>query len=117
MKPRLVLFLVVIGFALAGCQSQPGQASSGKPVEASTTGNGTTGGKEQETAPPVVPEDLKSEAYHWYGLSNLNPTKIEIDMSGQPQSKGDQTIKLVSAKDGKVRFDIERPGPLGTENI
>lgn len=116
--------LILAGAALAvlsGCQSSPtasvGGSSTGNgtpkgPVVASATGD--TAPAAQTPAPPV-PDDLKSDAYHWYGLANDKPMNLEVTVSGGASYVGTQTIHGKSVADGKAVFEVERTGELETQ--
>jgi len=70
-------------------------------------------------APASVPDELKSDAYHYYGLANENPMKVKI--SGPREASGTQQFHLKSVEGGKATFEMERTGALadqfGTETV
>jgi len=80
---------------------------------------GAPEGSDPKQAPTAtladVPEALKNDAYHYYGLGNPNPMSMEIVISDQPKDKftGTQTIAIKEVKDGKPIFSIDRTGQLG----
>jgi hypothetical protein len=106
---------------VAGCQNQTAVSNAGKEGSQGTAGASEPQklplpGEPQKQVPPV-PDDLKTEAYHWYGLDNLKSMKIIVEITGKPPQSGEQTVKLTDVKDGKAIYEIERPGELGTETI
>jgi hypothetical protein len=121
MKSKVLVLLLLSLLLVAGCQNQPVSDGNGKPIATSGTA-GTDAGNTQtdsgkDKLPAAVPDELKTEAYHWYGLGNFKPMKIVIEISGQPSKSGEQVVRLTDVKDGKATFEIDRPGDLGTETI
>ncbi|HVT13372.1 MAG TPA: hypothetical protein VHE55_13985 [Fimbriimonadaceae bacterium] len=96
MKSKHYIAIGISLLVLVGCQSASVPPGSG-----------------QSQPPPVVPDSLKNDAYHWYGLANDKPMKIKMTSSAGKSFTGTQTFKLVSVADGKAIFEIDRDGDLG----
>jgi len=139
-KLRVLPFLSVL--ALAGCHSAatPDPTPSTAVGQKGTTGTergpenaaavpSTTTGTTPEATPATpspsapsgpaptegqVPDTLKTDGYHYYGLGYSKPMNLEISISDQPNStvSGTQTISLKEIKDGVPTYKIERTGPL-----
>lgn len=111
MKPKLLIALGAFILVLAGCQggtTTTGSGQSGQPAKDPST----------QAAPPpaptpVVPESLKNDAYHWYGLANEKPMNVVMLVDGKEMATGTQTVHLTSVADGKAVFDVTRDGTLG----
>ncbi len=124
----VVFTLALLGL---GCQSPVSSTGSGQSVTSAAQASGTTAGKPSDpaqsgsptaaqTPTPPLPEDLKTSAYHWYGLSNDQTVSIKLTNGGQSFT-GKQTVHLKSVKGGVATFEIERTGDiadkLGTDTI
>lgn len=105
--------------ATTGTDPKGGATTAGTPDSASMPSTApTTGDPSAKPAPMAtladVPEALKNDAYHYYGLGNPKPMSMEISISDQPKDKytGAQTITIKEIKDGKPIFSIDRTGQL-----
>jgi len=113
-----ILLAVLAALALGGCQAGQTTTGSGQSpaplVSASSPSNSTPKPDESQESqtPPAVPDDLKTDAYHWYGLSNSQPINFEIS-SGNHTYTGSETVHLQSVSNGKAIYEIERTGGLG----
>ncbi len=111
MKTKLSIAIGISLLVLTGCQSGTtvtGSGQSGPPA--------TTPAADQKPAPPpVVPDSLKNDAYHWYGLASDKPMNIKMTSSLGQVVTGTQTFKLVSVADGKAIYEIDRGGDLGNQ--
>src|SRR5579871_3371062 len=113
MKRVHTLALLAAGVLICGCQSSisgaagasggaAGNQSSNQPTGGDPTksddGKSTKGNETVQTnsaaSTAALPETMKSDAFHWFGLANSSPMKIEIDMTGQAPKIGTQTTKL-----------------------
>lgn len=111
MKSKLLIALGVAILGVAGCQG--GTTTSGV-GQSTTPPPDASAQKAPPQAPvPVVPENLKNDAYHWYGLANEKPMKVEMLVDGKEMATGTQTVHLTSVADGKAVFDVTRDGTLG----
>lgn len=118
MKRYFCLTSIICAMLLAGCQGGGSPASGanspspgGKPKvtgvgDAGTTGSGTP-------AVTVVPEELKTEAYHWLGLGNEKPIRYLFTDQTGATSTGEQSFKLDSVADGKAIYKLTRTEGLG----
>lgn len=105
------LFLIVAGL-LVGCG--PKTAGSATSTEPGASPTKTPASVSTKPAPPQeLPEELKSEAYHWFGLSNPNPVNMEVSLAGGITYTGTQAIALKTVGDGRAEFEITRSGTLG----
>lgn len=108
----LLLLLVWV----AGCSSTGSNTDGSSSTSTSNAGKGPT----PKTAADI-PESLKTDAYHYYGLSNSNPVKMQLTVPGAkgPQP-GEQTIAFKELKDDAAVFLTTRSGSLeglGTEEV
>lgn len=138
MKPTLYSALLAALLALAGCQggdkvggtsdtvastNSTGAANGTNTAAASsttggaTTGTATTGGGTPAVKPPEpqIAADLKTDAYHWYGLGNTAPMKVEVKVNGGTSYTGTQTVHFQAMKNGRAIFEIARDGELGSQ--
>ncbi len=109
------LWILAIVVALAGCQAAKKDAAT----EAAKRQANQTGAQvdvaQQAPPPPPVPDDLKKDAYEYYGLGNDKPIRMSLVFSNSTQKlEGEQTIKPIEAKDGQPRFRVERTGGLAS---
>ena len=113
MKLTHVLFLA-LALALVGCDPKPATSNGGDP--APTSVDNTKPPTDAEGTEPnlaKLPDELKNEAYEYYGLSNPKPMDMEVLQStNSTVLTGSQTNVLKSVKDGVAIFDIERTGGL-----
>jgi hypothetical protein len=112
MKPKLS-FVALVAVTLLGCSSAPvTQSGTGSPTSSSKQG-GTPASLE-------VPEELRNEAYSWYGLNSDKPMNVQVK-TGPRTLTGVQTVRLKEVKPGKAIFEIVRDGDLlslfGTETL
>jgi hypothetical protein len=121
MKSHLYLPAFLLALLLTGCQSpQPaaggsGAASSSTSTKPDSTQSPSTTASETQKPPPPVPDELKNDAFHWYGLSLEKPMEIEVALQGGVTYTGYQTVRLKSVENGKAIYDIERTGDLGSQ--
>ncbi|MFZ4508438.1 MAG: hypothetical protein ACOYON_12160 [Fimbriimonas sp.] len=124
-KLNLPSFIVVLGalMVLAGCSgSAPvvdkkpdtpvdvDKSSTEKTTEAKST-------EPTEEPPKVVdlPNDLKHDAFDYYGIGLSEPIDMEVTSNTQTAVvTGSQTTTLKEIKDGKAVFLVERTGGLST---
>src|SRR5580765_8381416 len=108
MKLKLAL-LALFAIALVGCNGKATESGTGSTLDATKPAETSTGGGSTQTpaATPQLPEEMKSEAYHWFGLGNDKPMKIEVK-TGPKTLTGTQTIHLSTVKAGAANFDIDR---------
>lgn len=105
---RFVLLAFVSAVVLLGCDPPPQEKSEG------TTGTSTTTTKAAPT-PSIaeIPESLKNDAFHYYGLGKKEPTNLVITVPGAPEPlTGTQSAEFVGMEGGKARFKIVRTGKL-----
>lgn len=102
------LALLFVGL-LAGCN---GKAAENNATNA-TSGTGSVSSETNKPeAAPVLPEDLKTDAYDYYGLANTEETKFTITQAGKTDT-GTTRYKFVSAGEGKAKFELQNGGALG----
>ncbi|GEM_PF-5070355 len=66
--------------------------------------------------PSGFPNDLKNDAYAYYGLGNDKPMRLEIlDGTGMGSSVGTRTIRLDKIEDGKAVYVLTQTGALSSE--
>lgn len=108
------LWILAIFVALVGCQPKNEKAPDAATKQAVESGAQT---KVEEQAPPPapVPDDLKKDAFEYYGLGHAKPIRMSLVFSNSQQKlEGDQVIRQVNGKDGAPRFRVERTGGLAS---
>ncbi len=121
MKSRLHLLFPLALLIVVGCAPKEPVVSN-PTVATSGTNDATTGAA---PATPLdrslIPADLKTEAFEYFGLGNEEPTEMQVVISSDPGVKtGIVTTTLTEVKDGKASFTIERSGglmQLGTQKV
>ncbi|RYG27218.1 hypothetical protein EON82_00020 [bacterium] len=92
--------LALLVISLAGCDSKS---------PASTSAGTSTGGSSSATA-VKLPDELKNDAYEYYGLGNDKPVRLEIvNGEGAAPQIGTRTFELQKVEDGKATF-VQRQG-------
>src|SRR5579862_2008732 len=120
MMRKSILLLAFSCGALFGCQAGQSSTSTGQPpAPVASTGSATpkqelTSAQEKGPPPPTIPDELKTEAFHWYGLANAKPVNFTILAQGNTFS-GSQTMNLKSVSDGKAIFEVDRTEGLGDQ--
>lgn len=69
--------------------------------------------------PSTIPDNLKHEAFHYYGLDAAQEMTYDFDYNGSIR-QGTQKATFLGMKDGKAEFKIERTDALtimGTDKI
>jgi hypothetical protein len=92
--------LALLALALVGCNSSgtPGAAASGLP------------------APKGLPDELKNDAYAYYGLGNEKPVRLEVSYGpGLPTQEATRQTSFVKAEGGKATFVQKQTGALANE--
>lgn len=128
MKLRIFLAALASIIVVAGCQSPAptgGGTSLTPPPPVTKTPEAQTPPKDGTDTPPhtpakpsptpVIPETLKTDAYHWYGLSNVNEMNLQVTVEGQPPFTGTQQVRFREMKNGKAIFEINRTGAVGSQ--
>jgi hypothetical protein len=109
MKLRTASALLLAILMLAGCQNAgEGSNTAGGP---GVTATGDSAPKEPAWT-SEVPEELKHDAYRYYGLTNPEPIYMEAVYPEGPTRSGTQVTKFVEMKDGHAVFTIERTDDL-----
>src|SRR5579862_9613880 len=121
MKSKLIFAIGIAASILLGCKNAANVTETGS-LQNSQQTTGTTPGQPAPTSPPpVVPEELKSDAYHYFGLASEKPLKLKLSGGMGGDSVGTQEFHLKSVKDGKAVFEVDRSGDigdkLGTETV
>lgn len=103
------LLLAGVAALLSGCAQAPedAKASGGKKpgVESDQPiANGSGDDKK-----PSIPDELKGNAYDFYGLGNEEKMSYRSTTSGQ-STDGSTTTRLKEVKDGEAVFAMERDG-------
>lgn len=130
MKPRSLIALGLSALLFFGCQSsttvtgtgqsgpspQP-EVATAQPSAANAQGAATASQakSEKQAPPPVLPGDLKTDGYRWYGLSSDKPINYTVTMEGNPSFSGSQTMQLKSVEKGRAIYEVERTGGLGDQ--
>lgn len=100
---RKFWWAAVLAVGILGCDSKA-QTEDAPADKASPT---------TAAAPSEVPDNLKSDAYHYYGMSNSKPMGISISVKAPGVERtltGEQTIKFVGMEGGKAKFTVSRTG-------
>lgn len=108
MKKALPLLALLV-LPLVGCDS--------KDPSGSVASTGTTGTSAQVSAAAAkLPEELKNDAFEYYGLGSDKPVRLEIinGEGGVPQI-GTRTFSLEGVQDGKATFIQRQGGALENE--
>ncbi len=124
---KLLLPLVAI-LSLVGCsQSTPPTAAkpgtepgkTGGPVPPAAVGAGASGTEPAKDASneapkpkPILPAELKNDAYDYYGLGLTEPVPMEVVMQGQPTRTGTQLVQLKEVSNDVAVYEITRTGSL-----
>jgi hypothetical protein len=109
------LWILTIVLALAGCQPKAAKAPEASAQEQANQTGTQVKVEEKTPPPPPVPDELKKDAYEYYGLANSKPIKMSLVFSNSTQKlEGDQVIRQVESKDGVPRFRVERTGGLAS---
>ncbi len=82
------------------------------PAGAPTASSGGAAPAEQTKQVAAAPSELQHEAYHWYGLGNSKPMKLEVTISDGRTATGTQTITLDKTANGKTSYKVERDPAL-----
>ncbi len=118
MSSRLC-FLAVLTFALAGCKGAApasAEADAGKSPAAAPDRGASSGEPGGALSLADLPEELRNDAFEYYGLSSGEPQKVEVSSSMRPEPEiGAQTFKLREVKDGRALFEVERTGALADQ--
>jgi hypothetical protein len=103
MKKALPLLALLV-LPLAGCDSKT-----------STTSSGTDGSSTSATA-SKLPDELKTDAYEYYGLVSDKPVRLEIvNGEGAVPQIGTRTFSLDKVENGKATFIQRQGGALESE--
>jgi hypothetical protein len=119
MKRLLILSLLVSLMVSVGCQGgssvssanpvdKPGDKPGSKPQVQGTEPSGSTGAKPGVT----LPEELKTDAYHWMGLGYGKPIRYQYTDHTGAAYTGDQSIVLDSVTNGKALYKVTRTDSL-----
>jgi hypothetical protein len=101
----------------------PSSPPSSKTRAAVTASSAAPTSKPAEGAQPSAPfpDDLKNEAYDYYGLANNKPMDLELKDNLSPTiTSGTQLVTFESFSNGVAKFKIEHTGnlsPMGTEEV
>lgn len=101
--------------------SQPQDAPAVTPPKTTDVATNATVPTEpaKSTPAPVLPAELKNDAYEYYGLALEKPLNLQITLTAQPGNKlsGTTTTTLKEVKDGKAIFEQHRSGALGDMTV
>ena len=127
----LVCGLLVL--VIAGCDPAPKDASKpnttvetptkepSKPTEANKPADSTTPATNKEVSLAQLPQDLKTDAFEYYGLGSAKDVPLEMTDSVNKEAKtGARKVTFTGEKDGKATFTVEHTGnlsALGTLNM
>ncbi|QYK54526.1 MAG: hypothetical protein KF824_06395 [Fimbriimonadaceae bacterium] len=110
----LITVLTIAGI-LTGC-TPPAKKTEVPPKTQAENG----GGQEAPPADPAtIPESLKHDAFHYYGLEATQEMTYDFDYNGSVR-QGTQKATFLGMKDGKAEYKIERSDALqimGTDKI
>jgi hypothetical protein len=122
MKVKIALFTLFAAL-IVGCQGPPPtESGTGSSKNTPNPMASTSGVKPSQKPPagPPVPETLKGDAYHWFGLGNTEPMKVEVK-TGSRTITGEQTTRVLQLKGDRAIFEVKRSGELeslfGTETL
>lgn len=118
-KKTWIAFVVGAAF-LAGCGKESGSAY---PVASGPNKAGTPAEqpKVEEKVEPVLtlsgelakmPEELKTDAFYYYGLSNDKPIPMKVTQPGQDATVSTVSVRVVSVSQDEVKFTVDRTGVL-----
>lgn len=117
---RVVVFLALPTIALAGISGCGSKTTvTDEAIKKADPKSGLTSALRETQQ---VPENLKGDAFVYYGLSNLTPRKLKIEVTGENQQTltGTQTISLKETRKGFPVFLIGRTDSLtvlGTQEV
>ncbi|MEQ1822513.1 MAG: hypothetical protein ABL949_08385 [Fimbriimonadaceae bacterium] len=97
---KLSLLLIVAGTVL-GCQT----AERPKTTEPEVKTDTTTKTAEPAKTELVIPDEIKTEGYAFYGLDRKEPVKVELIQPGQDKKTGELSFELKEVKNGKLYFN------------
>jgi hypothetical protein len=106
MKKALPLLALLL-LPLVGCDS--------KAPATGTTGTATTAGSTNSPTTAKLPDELKNDAYDYYGLASDKPVRLEIVKGNSMPEIGTRTFSLEKVEDGKATFVQRQGGPLESE--
>lgn len=72
----------------------------------------SSGGVPKASTALVMPDDLKHDAYHYYGLDMTGTINMELRLADGKVLTGTQSSKLESVGNGSATFFIDRTGGL-----
>jgi len=105
---KTILLVAALTLFSAGCQSE-------KKTEApSAPGNAAPLPKEmpESATGPAIPEELKTDAFRYYGLSNSKPLRMQVVRAGADPLSGEQTFTQKEVKPNAAVFTTTRTGSL-----
>lgn len=117
MKKTPALWIVAV--CVAGLLLASGCGGPAKPAAKGGTPAPAPAGPSTDSAPSnpeavslsELPEELKTDAFEYYGLGNTKPVDLERTEEGNPNVvTGSQRFWLKEVKDGKATFVVERTG-------
>ncbi|MCX7799967.1 MAG: hypothetical protein N2109_06440 [Fimbriimonadales bacterium] len=109
------LWILAIVAALAGCQTKDAKAPETAAREQANQTGAQAKVEEKAPPPPPVPDELKKDAFEYYGLGNSKPIKMSMVFSNSTQKlEGEVVVRQVESKDGAPRFRVERTGGLAS---
>ena len=101
----------VVAVSVWGCGSKEKPAP--EPAPAPAPAPSVSGSEPSAPTVPLssLPDELKHEAFEYYGLGNDQPMDLERTIVGQPDTvTGSQSFRLKEVKDGKALFTVVRTG-------
>ncbi len=120
MMKRLSIWVIIAALiGISGC----GKSSADGESAAKLTESQSKPDQAAKAAPKTLsdlPDSLKTDAFHYYGLANTTPVKMHIVRKGAATMEGDQTMAFKSLEGDKASFLTTRGGALadlGSEEV
>ena len=110
-KFRLLVLGALLTGALLGCQGAKTEANNSPTTAANTASEPSASG---EQAPTIT------DAYEYYGLSDLTPRKLKYTGNAGEVKTGEQVTTLKETKNGASTYEVRYTGelePLGNMTI
>ncbi|HVL39779.1 MAG TPA: hypothetical protein VM328_10365 [Fimbriimonadaceae bacterium] len=108
------LLIPAFALALVGCTPKAAETVDSKqpdPAKGSATPGAGAAPEAAKTTLADIPDELKHNAFTYYGLAYDKPRDLEVRQDGSTFS-GSQIFRLVEIKDGKAIFEYEHTGGL-----
>lgn len=111
-----MLCIVLAGCSAPKTYSSPQASAPAKPVvTAPAEVADTTLDRlpKRKATKPVLPDELKNDAYEYFGLGSSKPLDLEESTSESPQTiTGSQIIRPLSVENGVAKYRLENTGNL-----